>query len=96
MGKMMDLDTTQIQRGDVVHVHGMRVLMDVDPIITEPAGRVVERRCYAWVGLVLDPEEVADTIPRSWLYRDGIGQTRQEPRWNVQGNDLARWNIERP
>jgi hypothetical protein len=92
MVELIPLDTTQIQRGDIVHAHGMRVLMDVEPIVMEknPSGRT----CYAWVGLVLNPEEATEDarIPRSWLYTDGTG----EPRWNVQGNDLATWLVERP
>lgn len=98
MGERLRVNTTEIRRGDIVHTHGMRVLMDVDPITTpdynDPASG---RTCYAWVGLVLNPEEVPpDYIPRAWLYTDGIGQPRDEPRWNVQGNELAGWSVERP
>lgn len=98
MSELLRLSTDQIKRDDIVHTHGMRVLMDTDPVTSrDHAGPLSGRTCYAWVGLVLNPDDVPeDYIPRSWLYTDGIGQPRTEPRWNVQGNELAFWSVERP
>lgn len=92
---IQSLNTTEIRKGDVVRVHGMRVLIDVDPIISEPWGGTENGFVYAWVGLVLNPEDRPIGLPRDWLYRDRMGQPRTEPRWNVQGNKLSRWSVER-
>lgn len=91
----LTLNTTQLALGDVVHVHGMRILLDTAPNIYTDRDSTV----YAWIGTVQNVEEVrADRIvPISWLRFDGIGQEYPEGvyRWNVQGNDFARWNVER-
>jgi hypothetical protein len=98
MAERVYLNTTEIQRGDIVHAHGLRVLIDCDPH-TFPTGAgdpATALTCYSWVGLVLNPEDAEGRIPRSWLYTDGVGQPQAEPRWNVQGNELANWWVERP
>jgi hypothetical protein len=99
MTELLNVNTSEIKLGDIVHTHGMRVLMDREPVKSASWGAAAHAQnltCYAWVGLVLNPEDVADSIPRDWIWTDGIGQPRTEPRWNVQGNELASWRVERP
>jgi hypothetical protein len=86
--------SSEIQLGDVVLAHGMRVLID-RPARTYPSPQGPEgnKVCYSYVGLVLNLDDVreAGVVPISWLYSD----TDTEPRWNVQGNDYADWMVER-
>jgi hypothetical protein len=95
MSDLLYLNTTQLQRDDIVHVHGLRVLMDVEVhVFDNPAGV----KCHSWLGLVLNPEDAGGpSVPLGWLYHHGPGgQPSTEPRWNVQGNELAFWHVERP
>jgi hypothetical protein len=94
---MLNLNTTELRIGDVVHLFGMRIRLDDPPIIAQ-RGRTV----YAWVGDVTNPDEViaAGLVPRSFLgdhyWIEGDGWTwLQTNKWTVQGNDLARWAVER-
>lgn len=91
------LNTHDLRLGDVVHLYGMKVRLDNPPVIEQR-----ERTVYAWTGDVLNPDEViaAGLVPRSWLgdwyYIAGTGwEWFQTNRWTVQGNDLARWTVER-
>lgn len=95
----MRLNTTELQIGDIVHHYGMRILLDREPEQYphhSPSGRVV----WSWLGLVLNPQESVDGgVPRSFLCEhrwDGNEWVREQTnRWNVQGNDLAHWGVER-
>ena len=93
----LNLNTHELRVGDIVHEYGMRVRLDNPPIVTQR-----ERTVYAWGGDVLNPDEViaAGVVPRSFLgdhyWIDGTGwQWFQTNKWTVQGNDLARWSVER-
>lgn len=95
---MLHLNTHQLQIGDTVHVYGMRIRLTREPIITQR-----ERTVYAWIGDVLNPDEViaAGVVPEAFLgdheWVEGQGwQWKQTNQWNVQGNDLAMWGVERP
>lgn len=90
-----DVSTDELQPGDVVVTHGIRVWLDVEAQRFAGSGNLPE--CWSWVGLVLNVEEVraSGVIPVSHFYFDGIGQRRTEPRYNVQGNHNARWTVER-
>lgn len=93
------IPTSELQLRDIVHEHGMRVLLDTEPLVSSGNnGRTV----WAWVGTVQNPDEAVAKfgIPRSFLsdsyYVEGYGWvTAQNNRWNVQGNDLAMWTVER-
>ena len=94
---MLHLNTHELQIGDTVHLFGMRIHLTREPIITER-----ERTVYAWIGDVLNPDEVieAGVVPKTFLGQDewveGQGwEWKQTNRWNVQGNDLAVWTVER-
>jgi hypothetical protein len=82
-GQRLTLTTPELRAGDIVVTHGMRVRLDT--LVTYPSGH--GQTVYAWHGTVTNPEDVRreDLVPLSW-WRDG---------WTVQGNDLARWSVER-
>lgn len=93
--------TSELRRGDVVLSHGMRVLLDgecTSRVDTYGTGREV----FWWDGLVLNPDDAINVyrIPRTFIgdyqWDDSEGWVFvQTNRWTVQGNDLARWAVER-
>lgn len=91
---IVELSPPDMRRGDIVLAYGMRILLDDDPQTFSGHG---DRTVYSWLGRVLNPDDeaVVNQVPRGWMHRDGIGQPRTEPRWNVQGNDLACFRVER-
>jgi hypothetical protein len=108
---LYNLPTGQIQVGDVVLCHGMRVRIDsIRPY--HPHGRDCMDRAHgsdldpcplAWScpGTVLNVREAIEEydIPRSFLYDSeraarGHGHGRED-HWAVQGNNLARWTVQR-
>ncbi|MET9861994.1 hypothetical protein ABZY93_22285 [Streptomyces smyrnaeus] len=95
------VDTSRLKVGDVVLEHGMRVKLDQEPRVYEGAGHE-GRTVYAFDGLVENIDEVREQelVPIHFLYPDVFrgGWCKDwdaEPRWTVQGNDLATWVIER-
>ena len=89
--ELLTLTTHDLRVGDIVRSHGMRILLDHEPTIWVDNGGT-GRTVYSWSGLVTNEADVLATnlIPRSWMHHDST-----EARWNVQGNELARWNVER-
>lgn len=94
----LNLNTHELRVGDIVHEYGMRIRLDNPPTITKR-----ERTVYAWVGDILNLDEViaAGVVPKAFLgdseWVDGEGWVwKQHNRWTVQGNDLATWLVERP
>src|SRR5258708_32722228 len=97
--------TSGIQVGDVVRAHGMRVRIDSIRVYADnqPERQRVkpDMPVYACLGTVINLDEVlaAGIVPPSFLTRDewverkGWTITRRDA-WTVQGNDLARWNVE--
>lgn len=88
--------TSEIHTGDVVCTWGMRVRIDTTRAIAEPDSTV-----YVHAGTVLNLDEVrtARTVPMGFLtaekWVDGRGWvTARRDLWTVQGNDLARWQVE--
>lgn len=81
--------TPELRKGDIVLCHGMRVLVDGELRPTSRAGG------FYTEGLVLNEAEVkaAKLVPISWLHNDSRGLYREEPRWTIQGNELARWAV---
>lgn len=74
--------SSALRTGDVVLTHGMRVLLDA-PIrrYDHPYGPV-----FACLGTVLNVDDLDESI------RFYVGESA---RWTIQGNDLARWNVQR-
>lgn len=80
--------TPELRKGDVVLCHGMRVLLDSEPVHDDEHHRPNVHRCD---GLVLNRAELStDVVPIGYTHR-GAGQPH---RWTVQGNDLATWEVE--
>lgn len=94
---MLNLNTSELRQGDIVHSHGMRLLIDGE-LHTDQRERLV----YWTQALVTNRNEVPnEVVPFGWTAdwkRTGWGEARPhngEHRWTIQGNDLARWYVER-
>ncbi|MCY0955822.1 hypothetical protein [Streptomyces sp. H27-H5] len=95
------VNTSEIRIGDVVLVHGMRVLIEKEPR-NWPGG--YSSTVYGVIGKVLNPEEVkeAKCVPYHWLFEEkfipGVGwryDYEGGARWYIQGNEWAQWAVER-
>lgn len=106
----LTVSTPDLRLGDVVLCHGMRVLLDTEPHVwsgTYAAGTgarmiplgVVARPVYSWPGRVLNVDEVREAriVPMSFLHDDAPQSPFYGRRdiWTVQGNEWARWTVER-
>ena len=90
--------TPELVKGDIVQCHGMRVLIDGEPVKSRshPGDST-----YYYTGLVLNRDEVPNAaVPVGWT-ADWKRNARHEPlphngehRWTIQGNELARWSVE--
>lgn len=94
------LNTTELRQGDIVVTHGMRVLLETEPLVF-PNGRGSET--YQFGGRVVNLDEVraAGAVPMSFLrthkWTPGTGWTvDREDVWPIQGNELAHWSVDRP
>lgn len=95
----LTLSTSELREGDVVICHGLRCLID-RPLEVSTAHPGYETR---WTqALVLNRDEVPNEIvPVHWTSdwkrnaRDEARPHDGEHRWTIQGNDLARWSVER-
>ena len=92
--------TGQLRVGDVVLTHGMRVRIDA---VNQYGGGHGGAPAWSCPGTVLSLAEVlaAKIIPAHFLttekWEDGRGWvTDRNDHWTIQGNDLARWAVERP
>ena len=106
MTETRTVKTSEIRVGDIVRNYGMRIRIDS---ITEYQPSELDRRqgsvkpYWACLGTVINLDEVreAGVVPMSWLttqkWVDGAGWTiDRRDYWNVQGNDLASWQVEQP
>jgi hypothetical protein len=97
--------TTQLQVGDIVWSHGMRVRLDginydsdEHPNQVEQYGRVLQ---FAGTVLNLDDVNASDSVPKGYRVRfsNRTALVRAEPQhfdyWAIQGNDNATWTVER-
>ena len=93
--------TSDILPGDIILTNGMQCLVDQDvQSVPETDGPV-----WYTSTLVLNPGEVIGSgiVPRSWLYDHASTwgpngwhiPDDAQPRWQIQGNDLARWSVRR-
>lgn len=89
------LTTDQLRQGDVVHTHGMRVLLDRPVENYEDRASTV----YRAPGLVQNWAEFrGDSLIWGFLHdsewAEGVGWRRVfTGRWTVQGNKLAHWTV---
>jgi hypothetical protein len=91
--------SSEIQVGDVVREHGMRVRIDGVTVHERQGSNGLT--VYSCKGTVINLDEVlaAKVIPAHFLTSDkwvaGQGWViDRRDLWTVQGNDLARWNVE--
>ena len=91
------LNTGELQVGDIVLNYGMRIRINSIRQLGEP-GHIF----WACDGTVENLDEVreAQVVPMSWLctqkFVEGQGWvTDRRDNWNVQGNTLATWTVER-
>lgn len=103
---MITVKSTDLRMGDVVLCHGMRVKLDRTPVMFSYRRRTDDLLMddgRSWHGLVLNPEQAIHEydIPPGFIYHPADHHNGKrwvaatEPRWTVQGNDLARWGVER-
>lgn len=84
--------SSELREGDVVLSHGgMRVLLDGPVNVSEPIeGHASGLPVYWQNGRVLNRADVDERIiPLSFT-----AQSDGQHRWQIQGNDLVRWQIE--
>lgn len=91
--------TSELKVGDIVNCHGMRCLID-RPIEISQSHPIASdgSRCRYSSALVLNRDEVpASVVPLGFTVdydHHGI-KAGDEPRWTIQGNDLATWAVEK-
>ncbi|MEU6389946.1 hypothetical protein [Streptomyces sp. NPDC046939] len=98
------LNTFKLRAGDVLWNYGMRILLRGEAAVyTSTGGRLVHHWADALVTNIEDVK-AEGFIPLGWLYPDkwGIGERGgwgkdwgAEPKWPIQGNELAFWHVER-
>lgn len=82
--------TSGLNVGDIVHVHGMEVLLDREPIEFN-SGHGPAR---SFSGRVLNEWDLDDPfLLRHIHYWGSTGEYQDVPRWTVQGNDRASWAV---
>lgn len=81
--------TDQLEEGNVVHRHGMRLKLTEHKVY--PEGRFNHYGdVHQFEGVILNLADLLadddyDTVPKAWL---------REGRWTVQGNSRALWDVE--
>lgn len=84
---------SEIEVGDIVLEHGMRLLIVTAPRISEGhgaprTGQADNGVCRYTKAVVLNADDPAvDDLARSFVRQD-------HGRWSVQSNDLVRWTVE--
>ncbi|MFD7501561.1 hypothetical protein [Streptomyces sp. NPDC059850] len=88
--------SSQLEQGDIVHEHGMRVRLDR---LISRSGEPGDSEVFAWAGTVLNAAEVREAghVPASFICRWEGPYLVQKDYWTVQGNDMAPlWTVEEP
>lgn len=95
---MITKTTGELNVGDLVVLHGMLIRLDTEPIeypasaetlYMYGADRVGVVRSFR--GLVVNPDDVEDPFIRRWMLY--CIDDPAKPRWTVQGNNLATWQV---
>lgn len=100
---MLVKNTTELQVGDVVVNHGMRILLDTPANVYEHGSDLADK-VYSWPGLVLNADELCDRESehydsyiachlRGTWWEDRVPRPRKD-QWEVTGNYLATWYVE--
>lgn len=81
--------THELREGDVVHAHGLRVLIDAPMRVSKSHPTTPDSPTLYLRALVIerDPESA---VPLAWTTEPDGSQ-----RWTIQGNGLAQWYVER-
>lgn len=90
------LPTSELRPGDVVLNHGMRLLI-IDDAHTYPGGATNitwDDTVYVWPARVTNWTEVNGDPYIRYHATHGTGSTA-DPRWDIQGNELAHWHVDR-
>lgn len=89
MATRITVNTLELNTGDVVLTHTMRVLLGGRGERFDPS----TKRTVAWfAGTVLNADEVDPAlVPLSFRTKEGYAPGTH---WQIQGNDLARWIVE--
>ncbi len=89
--------THDLQPGDIVNNHGMRLLID-QPINTSrshPMGDDEHGPCLWTSALCLNAADFEPGAEREDAFiRYHLTVDTAEPRWTIQGNGLATWHVE--
>jgi hypothetical protein len=99
--QLSNVKTSEIRVGDVVLNYGMRIRIDEIKVVPDASTYGGEFRCC--LGTVLNKQEAIEVhdIPRGFMFNEArhvYGPDHPDARedyWNVQGNDLATWTVER-
>jgi hypothetical protein len=84
---MRRVNTHELQDGDVLYTHGMRVLLHGDGTVSESHGSCPAEWAPVlwWEAEILSVEEEDSPVPSAWI-ADGT--------WTIQGNGGALWCVE--
>jgi hypothetical protein len=82
-------NTHQLQPGDIIRHHGMRLEVPAAGMTEAPHHHVAGVRFASCRILNVAEVDAAGVLPRSWRGDDGN-------HWQVQGNQLAHWAVEVP
>lgn len=99
---LLNLDTSELREGDVIHSHGMVCLID-GPILsrTDSQGTVYWTNALVTNAAELDADDYTEgwLLARTVVYQPypnrHLPVEPSEHRWSIQGNTLARWSVER-
>jgi hypothetical protein len=97
----LNLKSSELRPGDVVWCHGMRCIIDRDihtnDRYTDGGGTVYYTRA-----LVTNRDDIpTERVPLSFTETSTYPSRGMDPepegthRWTIQGNDLARWQVDR-
>lgn len=92
---LVSVPTSELRDGDVVLRHGLRILIDRPFQVSACHGDLHGGVRYS-AGLILNLDEVLADDPGMAAYVgiENADRTPGEPRWTIQGNDLATWAVE--
>lgn len=102
MSSFETVNTSQLRTGDVVHTHGMRLLVDRE-VESYLDGHVPVKTVYRTSAKVTNATELDDPFivhhmmaetydhaSRRWTRSADLN----DARWTIQGNDFATWTRE--